>query len=76
MALRARYKDQFEKEHGVRLGFMSFFVKAAIEALKRFPVVNASVDGTDIVYHDYYDIGIAVSTDAAWSCRCCATPSG
>jgi 2-oxoglutarate dehydrogenase E2 component (dihydrolipoamide succinyltransferase) len=61
--LRARYKDRFEKEHGVKLGFMSFFVKAAIEALKRFPVVNASVDGNDIIYHEYYDIGVAVSTD-------------
>jgi 2-oxoglutarate dehydrogenase E2 component (dihydrolipoamide succinyltransferase) len=61
--LRARYKDRFEKEHGVKLGFMSFFVKAAIEALKKFPVINASVDGTDIIYHEYYDIGVAVSTD-------------
>jgi 2-oxoglutarate dehydrogenase E2 component (dihydrolipoamide succinyltransferase) len=61
--LRARYKDRFEKEHGARLGFMSFFVKACIEALRRFPVVNASVDGNDIVYHEYYDIGVAVSTD-------------
>ena len=61
--LRARYKERFEKEHGVRLGFMSFFVKACVEALKRFPVVNASVDGNDIVYHEYYDIGVAVSTD-------------
>jgi 2-oxoglutarate dehydrogenase E2 component (dihydrolipoamide succinyltransferase) len=61
--LRARYKDRFEKEHGVRLGFMSFFVKACIEALRRFPVVNASVAGADIVYHEYYDIGVAVSTD-------------
>ena len=61
--LRARYKERFEKEHGVKLGFMSFFVKAAIEALKRFPVVNASVDGNDIVYHEYYDIGVAVSTE-------------
>jgi len=61
--LRARYKDRFEKEQGVRLGFMSFFVKASIEALKRFPVVNASVEGADIVYHEYYDIGVAVSTD-------------
>jgi 2-oxoglutarate dehydrogenase E2 component (dihydrolipoamide succinyltransferase) len=61
--LRGRYKDRFEKEHGARLGFMSFFVKASIEALRRFPVVNASVDGTDIVYHEYYDIGVAVSTD-------------
>jgi len=61
--LRARYKDRFEKEHGVKLGFMSFFVKASIEALKKFPVINASVDGTDILYHEYYDIGVAVSTD-------------
>ncbi|HEX4387724.1 MAG TPA: 2-oxoglutarate dehydrogenase complex dihydrolipoyllysine-residue succinyltransferase [Steroidobacteraceae bacterium] len=61
--LRARYKERFEKEYGVKLGFMSFFVKAAIEALKRFPVLNASVDGRDIVYHEYYDIGVAVSTD-------------
>ncbi len=61
--LRARYKERFEKEHGVKLGFMSFFVKASIEALKRFPVVNASVDGNDILYHEYYDIGVAVSTD-------------
>ncbi len=61
--LRARYKDRFEKEQGVKLGFMSFFVKAAIEALKKFPVINASVDGTDIIYHEYYDIGVAVSTD-------------
>jgi 2-oxoglutarate dehydrogenase E2 component (dihydrolipoamide succinyltransferase) len=61
--LRARYKDRFEKQQGVKLGFMSFFVKAAVEALKRFPVVNASVDGSDILYHDYYDIGVAVSTD-------------
>jgi 2-oxoglutarate dehydrogenase E2 component (dihydrolipoamide succinyltransferase) len=61
--LRARYKERFEKEHGARLGFMSFFVKACVEALKRFPLVNASVDGTDIVYHEYYDVGIAVSTD-------------
>ncbi len=63
MDLRARYKDRFEKEHGVKLGFMSFFVKASIEALKKFPVINASVDGTDIIYHEYYDIGVAVSTD-------------
>ena len=61
--LRARYRDRFEKEHGARLGFMSFFVKACVEALKRYPVVNASVDGNDIVYHEYYDIGVAVSTD-------------
>jgi 2-oxoglutarate dehydrogenase E2 component (dihydrolipoamide succinyltransferase) len=61
--LRARYKERFEKEYGVKLGFMSFFVKAAIAALKKFPVVNASVDGNDILYHEYYDIGVAVSTD-------------
>jgi 2-oxoglutarate dehydrogenase E2 component (dihydrolipoamide succinyltransferase) len=61
--LRARYKERFEKEHGVKLGFMSFFVTASIEALKKFPAVNASVDGTDIIYHEYYDIGVAVSTD-------------
>ena len=63
MDVRAKYKDAFEKKHGVKLGFMSFFVKAAVEALKRFPVVNASVEGNDIVYHEYYDIGVAVSTD-------------
>ncbi|MEX2150733.1 MAG: 2-oxoglutarate dehydrogenase complex dihydrolipoyllysine-residue succinyltransferase [Steroidobacteraceae bacterium] len=63
MALRGRYKEPFEQRHGVRLGFMSFFVKACIEALHRFPVVNASVEGSDIVYHEYYDIGVAVSTD-------------
>jgi len=63
MDVRAKYKDTFEKKHGVKLGFMSFFVKAAVEALKRFPVVNASVEGNDIVYHEYYDIGVAVSTE-------------
>lgn len=63
MALRSRYKERFEKEHGVRLGFMSFFAKATTEALKKFPVVNASVEGTDVIYHNYYDIGIAVSTE-------------
>jgi 2-oxoglutarate dehydrogenase E2 component (dihydrolipoamide succinyltransferase) len=62
-ALRARYRERFEKQHGVRLGFTSFFVKACIEALRRYPVVNASVDGNDIVYHEFYDIGIAVSTE-------------
>jgi 2-oxoglutarate dehydrogenase E2 component (dihydrolipoamide succinyltransferase) len=62
MELRSRYKAQFEKTHGVRLGFMSFFVKAAVEGLQRFPVINASVDGSDIIYHGYYDIGIAVSS--------------
>ncbi|PPE73038.1 dihydrolipoyllysine-residue succinyltransferase [Solimonas fluminis] len=61
--LRARYKDQFEKSHGVKLGFMSFFIKAAIEALKKYPVLNASVDGQDIIYHGYYDIGVAVSSE-------------
>ncbi len=61
--LRARYKDKFEKQHGVKLGFSSFFVKATIEALKKYPVINASVDGNDILYHEYYDIGVAVSTD-------------
>jgi 2-oxoglutarate dehydrogenase E2 component (dihydrolipoamide succinyltransferase) len=62
MALRNQYKDRFEATHGVRLGFMSFFVKASVEALQRFPVVNASVDDGDIIYHGYYDIGIAVSS--------------
>jgi 2-oxoglutarate dehydrogenase E2 component (dihydrolipoamide succinyltransferase) len=61
--LRARYKDPFEKLHGVKLGFMSFFAKACVEALKKFPSVNASVEGNDIVYHEYFDIGVAVSTD-------------
>jgi len=60
--LRNRYKDRFEKEHGVKLGFMGFFVKAAVHALKKFPLVNASIDGADIVYHGYYDIGIAVGS--------------
>jgi 2-oxoglutarate dehydrogenase E2 component (dihydrolipoamide succinyltransferase) len=62
-AIRARYKDKFEKTHGVKLGFTSFFIKAAIEALRKFPAVNASIDGPDIVYHEYYDVGVAVSTD-------------
>ena len=61
--LRSRYKDGFERQHGVKLGFMSFFVKAAIEGLKKYPLVNASVSGTDIVYHDFFDIGVAVSTE-------------
>jgi 2-oxoglutarate dehydrogenase E2 component (dihydrolipoamide succinyltransferase) len=61
--LRARYKERFEKQYGVKLGFMSFFAKACVEALKRFPSVNASVEGSDIVYHEYFDIGVAVSTD-------------
>lgn len=63
MDIRAQYKDVFEKKHGVKLGFMSFFTKAVVESLKRFPVVNASIDGQDIIYHGYYDIGIAVSTE-------------
>jgi 2-oxoglutarate dehydrogenase E2 component (dihydrolipoamide succinyltransferase) len=61
--LRTRYKDQFEKQYGVKLGFMSFFTKACVEALRKFPSVNASVEGSDIVYHEYFDIGVAVSTD-------------
>ena len=63
MALRKRYRDEFEQKYGVRLGFMSFFARATVEALKQFPVVNASVEGDDIVYHNYYDLGIAVSSD-------------
>lgn len=63
MDMRKNYKDLFEKAHGTRLGFMSFFVRAAVEALKKFPVVNASIDGNDIVYHGYYDVGVAVSSD-------------
>jgi 2-oxoglutarate dehydrogenase E2 component (dihydrolipoamide succinyltransferase) len=62
MALRNEYKDVFEKKHGVKLGFMSFFVRAAIQALKEFPSVNAEIDGEDIIYKNYYDIGVAVST--------------
>lgn len=61
--LRSKYKDQFEKKHGVRLGFMSFFIKAAQKALERFPEVNAFIDGTDIVYNHYYNIGVAISSD-------------
>ncbi len=61
--LRNKYKEKFEKEHGVKLGFMSFFVKAAVHALKKYPIVNASIDGNEIVYHGYYDIGIAVGSD-------------
>ena len=63
MRLRKQYRDSFEKKYGVRIGYMSFFVKAAIEALRKFPVVNASVEDNDIVYHDYHDVGIAVSTE-------------
>ncbi|WP_344234363.1 2-oxoglutarate dehydrogenase complex dihydrolipoyllysine-residue succinyltransferase, partial [Cupriavidus gilardii] len=62
MDLRNKYKDRFEKEHGVKLGFMSFFVKAAVHALKKYPIINASVDGNDIIYHGYFDIGIAVGS--------------
>ncbi|HEX2198173.1 MAG TPA: 2-oxoglutarate dehydrogenase complex dihydrolipoyllysine-residue succinyltransferase [Burkholderiales bacterium] len=62
MEMRKKYQERFEKEHGTRLGFMSFFIKAAVHALKRFPVVNASIDGTDIVYHGYFDIGVAVGS--------------
>ncbi|QNM94990.1 2-oxoglutarate dehydrogenase complex dihydrolipoyllysine-residue succinyltransferase [Chitinimonas koreensis] len=62
MDLRNRYKDRFEKEHGIKLGFMGFFVKAVVHALRKFPIVNASVDGNDIVYHGYYDIGVAVGS--------------
>ena len=63
MALRKKYQEEFQKRHDIKLGFMSFFVRASIEALRRFPQVNASIDGTDIVYHEYFDIGVAVSTD-------------
>ena len=63
MDARARYRELFQRKHGVKLGFMSFFIKACIEALRRFPVLNASVDGSDIIYHEYFDIGVAVSTD-------------
>ena len=63
MRLRKQYRDSFEKKYGARIGYMSFFVKAAIEALRKFPVVNASVEGSDIIYHDYHDVGIAVSTE-------------
>ncbi len=63
MGLRARYRDEFQKRHGIKLGFMSFFVKASIEALRRYPVLNASLDDADIIYHEYFDIGVAVSTE-------------
>src|SRR5690606_26304688 len=63
MSLRAQYKDLFEKRHGVRLGFMGFFIKACIQALREIPAVNAETDGTDIMYKNYYHIGVAVSTD-------------
>ena len=63
MALRNTYKDAFEKRHGVKLGFMSFFVKAAVSALKEVPAVNAEIDGTDLIYKNHYDIGVAVGTE-------------
>src|SRR5262249_19295794 len=63
MDLRSRYKESFQKKHGVGLGFMSFFVKAAVEALRAYPVLNAIIDGSEVVYRHYYDIGVAVSTD-------------
>src|SRR4029079_1806416 len=63
MDIRSRYREKFEKKYNVRLGFMSFFVQACVEALKRSPIVNASIDGNDIIYHGYYDIGVAVSTE-------------
>ncbi|MEN9453395.1 MAG: hypothetical protein RLZZ369_2454 [Pseudomonadota bacterium] len=62
MEMRKKFQEKFEKEHGVKLGFMSFFVKAAVHALKKYPVINASVDGNDIVYHGYFDIGVAVGS--------------
>jgi 2-oxoglutarate dehydrogenase E2 component (dihydrolipoamide succinyltransferase) len=63
MALRQKYQEQFQAKHGIKLGFMSFFVKACIEGLRQFPLLNASVDGNDIVYHEFFDVGVAVSTD-------------
>src|SRR5690606_32574022 len=63
MALRSQYKDAFEKKHGVKLGFMGFFVKACVQALKELPAVNAEIDGTDIIYKNYYHVGVAVGTD-------------
>ena len=75
MALRSQYKDVFEQRHGIKLGFMSFFVKAVIAALKAVPDVNAEIDGTDIVYKNHYDIGWRSGPSAAWWCRCCATPT-
>jgi len=74
--LRNQYKERFEQKHHVKLGFMSFFVKASIEALKRFPAINACIDDNDIIYHGYYDIGIAVSTERGLTrAGCCATPT-
>jgi len=63
MDMRSQFKDEFEKRHGVKLGFMSFFVKAVVEALKKFPIVNAAVDGDDIIYHGYFDVGVAVGSE-------------
>jgi 2-oxoglutarate dehydrogenase E2 component (dihydrolipoamide succinyltransferase) len=63
MALRQKYQEQFQAKHGIKLGFMSFFVKACIEGLRQFPLLNASIDGNDIIYHEFFDIGVAVSTD-------------
>jgi 2-oxoglutarate dehydrogenase E2 component (dihydrolipoamide succinyltransferase) len=62
MSMRSRHQESFQKKYGIKLGFMSFFIKAAVEALKQFPVVNASIDGNDVVYHNYFDVGVAVST--------------
>ena len=77
ISLRERHRDSFEKKHGVRLGFMSIFLKAAIVALKELPTVNAEIDGDDIVYKNHYDIGVAVEIPSeGWSCRSCATPTG
>ena len=73
MALRNQYKDLFEKKHGVKLGFMGFFVRACVQALKEIPAVNAEIDGTDLIYKNYYHIGVAVGTERASSCRWCAT---
>jgi 2-oxoglutarate dehydrogenase E2 component (dihydrolipoamide succinyltransferase) len=69
------FPGPFEKEHGVKLGFMSFFVKAAVHALKKFPVLNASVDGNDIVYHGYFDVALPWALRGVWWCRSCATPT-
>ena len=73
MALRNQYKDLFEKKHGVKLGFMGFFVRACVQALKEIPAVNAEIDGTDLIYKNYYHVGVAVGTDKASSSRWCAT---
>ena len=75
MALRSQIQGAFEKKHGVKLGFMGFFVKACIAALKDIPNVNAEIEGDDIVYKNYYDIGVAVGTERAWWCRWCAMPT-